>query len=230
MSLPTSSSKKHSTITIGLVGTERSGKDTIADYLITNHNFKKHNMADPIRAIAKQLFNWTEAQLTGAQKDMPDPDTGIKPRDFFTWFGTDICQFSIYTRFPQLAKNMKPRTIWTRAMRAFISQNIGTHNIIIPDIRFKHEADALLDAGGILVHISKVDRDTYDQVSKYELAELRTDKKYNTNYKLDNNSDIASLFRNIDELLIRRSSMANSNTESTLHGQTLDTSNISLFI
>ena len=223
-----SSSHSRPAIIIGLVGTERSGKDTIADYLITNHNFKKHNMADPIRAIAKQLFNWTESQLTGAQKDIPDPDTGIKPRDFFTWFGTDICQFSIYDRFPQLAGNVKPRTIWTRAMHAFISQNSRAHNIVIPDIRFKHEADALLDAGGIIVHISNRDRDTFDQLGKYELAELQTEKKYNAGgYKLDNNGDIASLFRNIDDLIIL---MSSSLSNLSVSGQPFDTSNISLFI
>ena len=98
----TTPSSNNNNIIIGLVGVERSGKDTIADYLVANHNFKKHNMANPIREIAKIMFNWTTDLLTGPAKDIVDPITGIKPRDFFTWFGTDIAQFAIYEQFPAL--------------------------------------------------------------------------------------------------------------------------------
>ena len=124
--MTTSSSNKN--IIIGLVGVERSGKDTIADYLVSNHNFKKHNMADPIREIAKIMFDWPVELLTGPAKDVVDSVTGIKPRDFFTWFGTDIAQFAIYKQFPALDSSIPPRTIWARAMASFIKTHIRTHN------------------------------------------------------------------------------------------------------
>lgn len=223
--MSTSSSNKN--IIIGLVGVERSGKDTIADYLVANHNFKKHNMADPIREIAKIMFDWPAELLTGPAKDIIDPVTGIKPRDFFTWFGTDIAQFAIYKQFPALESSIPPRTIWARAMTSFIKTHIRTHNIVIPDIRFIHEAKALQAAGGILIRISNPDRETESQINKYDLAELMSSSN---NYispanKFTNKGTLPELYKNIESLL---DSLINKKLVPP--ELQLDTSNSSMFI
>lgn len=221
--MTTSFSNKN--IIIGLVGVERSGKDTIADYLVSNHNFKKHNMADPIREIAKIMFDWPSELLTGPAKDIVDPVTGIKPRDFFTWFGTDIAQFAIYKQFPPLESSIPPRTIWARAMSSFIKTHIQSHNIVIPDIRFIHEAKALLDAGGILVRISNPDRETETQLNKYDLAELMSSSNSYiiTQNVINNSRTLTMLYNNIETLLT-------SLIKKNVVPPPLDTSNSSMFI
>jgi dephospho-CoA kinase len=222
----TTPSSNNNNIIIGLVGVERSGKDTIADYLVANHNFKKHNMANPIREIAKIMFNWTTDLLTGPAKDIVDPITGIKPRDFFTWFGTDIAQFAIYEQFPALESTIPPRTIWARAMTAFIKTYINSHNIVIPDIRFIHEAKALLDTGGILVRISNPDRETDAQLNKYDLAQLMSSSNtyINAATTLNNTGTVPELYDNIETLL---DSLDKKQSCTVLQ---LDTSNSSMFI
>lgn len=222
----TASSSNNKNIIIGLVGVERSGKDTIADYLVANHTFKKHNMADPIREIAKIMFDWPVELLTGAAKDIVDPITGIKPRDFFTWFGTDISQFAIYKQFPALESFIPPRSIWARAMTTFIKTNIHKHNVVIPDIRFIHEAKALLDAGGILVRISNPDRETESQLNKYDLAQLLSSSNdyINADTILNNTGTVPELYNNIETLL------ESLNKKQSRPELQLDTSNSSMFI
>ena len=84
---------------IGLVGNEHVGKDTIANYLCKIYNFRKYSLADPIKEIAHTVFNWSEHQLNGKLKDNLDEETGIVPREFFKWIGTDVFQYAIHEKF-----------------------------------------------------------------------------------------------------------------------------------
>jgi hypothetical protein len=52
-------------------------------------------LADPIKDIARIMFNFSEKQLYEKEKDDIDTKWNIKPRQFFEQFGTDIMQFDI---------------------------------------------------------------------------------------------------------------------------------------
>jgi hypothetical protein len=87
-------------------------------------------------------------------------------------------------------------------MTAFIKTHI--HNgIVIPDIRFIHEAKALLDAGGILVRISNPARETESQLTKYDLAQLLSSSNdyINVDNILNNTGTVPELYINIETLL-----------------------------
>lgn len=184
---------------IGFVGVERSGKDTIADYLVRQHGFKKYSLASPIREIGKIMFGWSDEQVAGSEKDIVESKTGIKPRDFLTWFGTQICQFEIYDRFPELKNSIPPRTIWANMMDKFVKDNISTIPIVITDIRFKHEADIFKELGGLLFHISRRDMESPEQLSKYDLSYLI---KNRIDYIFDNNNDVTITHTKMNELII----------------------------
>ena len=47
----------------GLIG---SGKDTIAEYLINNHGFKKDSFAATLKDAVAAMFGWDRAMLEGA--------------------------------------------------------------------------------------------------------------------------------------------------------------------
>ena len=218
--------QKH--LLLGLVGVERSGKDTIADHLVRNHGFKKYSLAAPIRDIGKLMFGWTDEQLAGSKKDIIDPKTNIKPRDFLTWFGTEICQFGIYNKFPELANTIPPRTIWANMMRNYIMDNITRTPIVITDIRFKHEADIFQQLGGILIHVSRDEKETPEQLAKYDLADLMHSR---IDYVFDNNGDIESCKPRVNDListLLTRDIAAITPAQFPISNY--DTSNCSLFI
>jgi len=97
---------------IGLLGKNRVGKDTFAEYLIQNYGFVRYAFADPIKEIARILFNFTQEQLYGNQKEEIDNRWDISPRQFFQKFGTEIMQFDIYKHLPKLQNKVAPREMW----------------------------------------------------------------------------------------------------------------------
>lgn len=60
---------------IGVSGNAGSGKDTIADYLVERHGFKKVAFADPMKRFCKEVFDFSDEQLWGAseKRNAPDP-------------------------------------------------------------------------------------------------------------------------------------------------------------
>jgi hypothetical protein len=142
---------------IALIGAERVGKDTVADILVSEYGFKKHSMADPIREISNiifpQWFNDDDKLEFAVDKDSVDPKSGICPRDFMKWLGTDIFQLEFHRRFP-VAK-IPQRSIWssicankiTGIADSQVSGMSESANWVIPDVRFKHEAEQLAQLG-----------------------------------------------------------------------------------
>ena len=191
---------------IGLVGKERVGKDTFADYVITKYGFEKYNLAKPIKDIAKIMFGWDDDKLEGNSKDIVDTQLGIKPRDFFTWFGTEIGQFSLHQQFPNI--KIPPRSIWSLAMDNWIQAQYKENPdcyIIIPDVRFCHEIEVLNKYNATIINIIKIDND-YSRLNQtsdnnYQLNEIL--KNYQIHYKLNNNDTLKTYKNNINKLMIK---------------------------
>ena len=57
---------------VGITGLARSGKTTAAEFLVKNHNFVSVSLADPMKRALMEWFDWTEDQLWGEGKDVPD--------------------------------------------------------------------------------------------------------------------------------------------------------------
>ena len=72
-------------------------------------------------------------------------------------------------------------------MRNYIDTNITTAPIVVTDIRFKHEAEIFERMGGILIHVSRKEKETAEQLGKYDLTDLI---KSRINYVFDNNNSI----------------------------------------
>ena len=133
---------------VGIIGRERVGKDTFADILVTEYGFKKHSMAEPIRDIAHIIFpHWQNPEVN---KDTVDQVSGIRPRDFMKWLGTDVFQLAFHEKFPDVT--IRPRCIWSTICADRIRAEPDSC-WVIPDIRFKHEAEELQRLGGILINL-----------------------------------------------------------------------------
>ena len=160
---------------IGLIGQKRVGKDTVASIikninanLDTKYNFKCMALADPIKDIARIMFNFTEEQLYDDAKDIIDPKWGIKPRDFFEQFGTNIMQFDIYNYLPNLETQVEKRLFWVKSLLAKI-QIDKDKNVIITDVRGLHEINEInkfTDGKAIFIRIVKQPKNKiYDSVN-----------------------------------------------------------------
>lgn len=134
---------------IGLIGNKRVGKDTVAnilkDYYPGNSNITTYALADPIKDIARIMFNFTDDQLYGPGKDVLDTHWNIKPRDFFEQFGTEIMQYDIYKYLPNLGDKVPQRKFWVYSLLNKLAQNHSSDDggVIITDVRGMHELEEI---------------------------------------------------------------------------------------
>lgn len=162
---------------IGLIGQKRVGKDTIAT-LIKEFapEFKTMALADPIKDIARIMFNFTESQLFDAEKDMIDPLWNIKPRDFFEQFGTEIMQFDIYKYLPNLKSSVPQRKFWVYSLLAKIKPD---DNIIITDVRGFHELEEIIKRHPNAKFI-KITRPNTNNITQIQTHIIQTQANENT--------------------------------------------------
>ena len=132
---------------IGICGLIGSGKGTVADYLIDQHNFQKISFADKLKDAVAEMFDWPRAMLEGvtpqsrAWRERPDSfwsqelGRDITPRYVLQVFGTECMRRGFYDG------------IWVSLVKKKIQEN-PTTNWVIPDTRFPNEVDMIKSVGG----------------------------------------------------------------------------------
>lgn len=136
------------TTLIGLSGYARSGKDTVADFLCRMHAFDKMAFADPMREALLTLnpnIDLNGYRVTLQQAVDAVGWEGIKPlsnemRPLLQRFGTEVC------------RHMFGQDIWVNTTMRRIKPN---QKVVIADVRFENEADAIRKAGGVVWRIER---------------------------------------------------------------------------
>jgi len=132
---------------IGICGLIGSGKDTVAQQLIDNHNFVKISFADKLKDAVAVMFNWNRELLDGktdesrAWREKEDAywtaETGrsITPRLVLQEFGTECMREGFFDG------------IWVSLTKQHILNN-PDKNFVLPDTRFPNEAKMLYEIDG----------------------------------------------------------------------------------
>lgn len=183
---------------IGIIGKKQSGKDTIADYLVQNKGFIKYSYAFPLKNGAMEIFGFTKEQVYGDLKEVVDPEWGVTPRKVLQIMGTELFQYDLQRHIPEFVNI--GRTIWVKRFSQWYKNN-NDKDVVIADVRFKHEVDGILQNGG---EIWKVIRTPYlceidVHASEIELDSL--DEKF-INQIINNDNNLDSLYQKINEKLI----------------------------
>jgi len=195
---------------IFIIGNKRSGKDTIANYIVSNYKFSKYAFANPIKKICYELFKWDDNTLNNNDKDLIENETGIVPRHFFEWFGTNIMQHQFTSTFSN--SNIQPRSIWAYSIFKDIEHKLQfnpNENIIITDLRFIHELELFINKFGYdMINFIVITRNDYSITSPfhnwdYEINDILNvpfvkSKLSSYNY-IKNISNIDTLYNNIDK-------------------------------
>ena len=157
---------------LGLAGRKGSGKDTVADELVARHGFVRFAFADPVKWVARDLWpHLTLDQCWGPieVKEAVDTVLGASPRWILQRIGTevgrngDLAAFSAYGVSEARMREALERhgvvpgpTAWIDALfRAPRSSHI-----VIPDVRFPNEAEAVRSRHGWVLKILRPDFDT----------------------------------------------------------------------
>jgi hypothetical protein len=129
-------------LVIGVGGLAGAGKDTIADYLVSQHGFSRTSYADPIKYALESMG--VEGRYLYREKETIIPGLGVSARHLMQSLGTDW------------GRNMIDADFWCRVMTNRVERlrQDGVTRIVIPDVRFQNEA-AWVRSAGILWHVSR---------------------------------------------------------------------------
>ena len=182
---------------IGLLGKKRSGKDTSGDYLVENYGFVKYAFADPVKEICKILFDFSEEQLYGEKKEGVDFRWYLTPREAFQKIGTEFAQNDIYNYFPRLKERLGDEVIWVKLFRLWYEKN-KNKNIVITDVRFPHEIEAIKELNGKIIKIKRSELSFDNHISENFIDEIEDKDIYHC---LDNRYKKEDLYSQIDTLI-----------------------------
>lgn len=139
---------------IGFVGFIGCGKDTAADYLVNYHEFRRDSFANTLKDAVAAVFGWDRTLLEGRTKEarawreevdqwwskrlgMPN----LTPRWILQYWGTEVCRHGFHD------------DIWIASLENKMRKT--KDNIVISDVRFPNEIQAIHNAGGKVIRIKR---------------------------------------------------------------------------
>lgn len=136
---------------IGICGFIGSGKDTIADYLVNLHGFRRESFANSLKDAVALVFGWDRTMLEGRTKQSREwreqqdewwsQRLGMKitPRIVLQQWGTNVLRVGFHDDIWIASLENKLRGI--------------QDDVVITDCRFPNEIKAIRAAGGQVVRV-----------------------------------------------------------------------------
>lgn len=121
-----------------------SGKSTIATHLCDQHGFRQIAFATPLKCMASALLESVgldhdeiEARIYGDRKEEVIPVLAITSRQLQQQLGTEF------------GRKMIRELLWVDITMAAVARAMSAgHSVVIDDMRFPNEYDAVIAAGG----------------------------------------------------------------------------------
>ena len=176
---------------IGITGKKFSGKDVVADWLITNERFTRYKFADPIKSSVAEVFLWDDDWINGSKKEVIDPRWGISPRQAQQAVGTELFRIRLAELF-DLFDEVTGDTVWCKRFKYWYEMQPEGTNIVVSDLRFLNEFKILKEMGAHIIRIERDGLESADQhPSETEMEKIVPD------YTLFNDSTIEGLHNKI---------------------------------
>ena len=139
---------------IGVCGFIGCGKDTVADYLVNFHEYRRESFADSLKDSVAAVFGWDRTMLEGRTKEsrewreQVDPWWAkrlamptLTPRWVLQYWGTEVCRKTFHD------------DIWIASIENKLRQS--KDNIVISDVRFPNEIKAIKNLGGKIIWVTR---------------------------------------------------------------------------
>ncbi|HET8688764.1 MAG TPA: hypothetical protein VFM18_19275 [Methanosarcina sp.] len=201
---------------VGLVGWIGAGKDTVADYLVTQHGFVQDSFAYSLKLAVSNVFGWPMEMLEGrtkearAQREVVDEWWAkrlsiphLTPRWVLQQWGTEVLRGGFHD------------DIWIASLESRL-RNVKK-NTVISDCRFPNEIAAIKAQGGKIVWVRRgplpewydiaVDANKGNSLAMADLSQLNIHASETSwigaefDYIIDNNGTIDELYAAISKNL-----------------------------
>ena len=197
---------------IGVCGLIGAGKDTIADYLVNIHGFRRDSFAASLKDAVSAVFGWDRDMLEGRTRSSRE---WREQRD--VWWSERLCR-EITPRWvlqywgTEVFRNNFHDDIWIASLENKLRQQ--QDDVVISDCRFPNEVLAIRRAGGYVIRVQRgSDPGWFSAVQQHLLtgAPCPADLPHASEWAwaatdfdrvLDNNGSMDSLFQQINDLLL----------------------------
>ena len=126
---------------IGITGRARSGKDTVADFILQRNGGYKYSFADPLKKMLLPLGIDMSKPYWQEVKEVIIPEFNASPRRLMQTLGTEW------------GRQLIDPDLWlTLATRKLASMG---HGMVVADVRFENEATWVREQGGVIVHVRR---------------------------------------------------------------------------
>ena len=138
---------------IGVCGLIGAGKDTIADYLVNIHEFRRDSFAATLKDAVSAVFGWDRDMMEGRTRssrewrEQPDQwwstrlNRTITPRWVLQYWGTEVCRNNFHD------------DIWIASLENKLRTT--SDDVVISDCRFPNEITAIRAQGGHVIRVSR---------------------------------------------------------------------------
>jgi hypothetical protein len=135
---------------IGLAGVARSGKDTLADYLVDNHGFVKVAFADPMREALFRLSPRIQVNNGG----YADLSTAVRMMGWerLKEYSPDV-RALLQRMGTEVGRDMFGEHFWVDL--AIKKALTAGSDVVISDVRYKNEAQSIEQINGLVVKVER---------------------------------------------------------------------------
>lgn len=138
---------------IGVCGLIGAGKDTVADYLVNIHQFRRESFANTLKDAVSAVFGWDRELLEGrtkqsrAWREQRDEwwsnrlGMDITPRWVLQYWGTEVVRKAFHD------------DTWIASLENKLRKT--TDDVVISDCRFPNEIDAIKRANGLVIRVHR---------------------------------------------------------------------------
>ncbi len=201
---------------IGICGFIGSGKDTIADFLVNFHGFRRESFANTLKDAVSAVFGWDRTILEGRTKEAREwreqvdfwwsnrLGRQITPRWVLQYWGTEVCRKAFHD------------DIWIASLENKLRNS--KDDVVISDCRFPNEIDSIRNAGGKIIWVQRgelpswynlaVDANKGINLAFQELKRIGIHASETAwvgtdfDHIIDNNGTIDQLYSQVRDLLI----------------------------
>ena len=202
---------------VGICDFIGSGKDTVADYLVNFHEFRRESFANTLKDAVSSVFGWDRTLLEGRTKearewreeidpwwaerlDMPT----LTPRWILQYWGTEVCRRGFHD------------DIWIASLENKL--RTSKDNVVVSDCRFPNEIESIRNAGGKIFWVKRGELPSWYETAISANAgniaainDLKAAKVHASetswvgtefDAEIDNNGTIDELYKQVQQLVI----------------------------
>ena len=183
---------------IGLVGLIGSGKDTVANRMVTHHGFVRDSFAKSLKDAVSNIFGWDRKLLEGNTKESrlwrektdkfwsEKFNKEITPREILQYFGTEVCRGNMLD------------TIWVDSCMA----RYKGQSTVISDTRFVNEIKTIKKNGGKIILIKRGELPSKQEMKSKGIHQSEWDWfDESFDYVIENNGTLEDLNDNVDKTI-----------------------------